>query len=188
MPGYNLEVLQMMAGFMQDSLSNYREDERQMEDSIEAAMGRMEIVQAQYDIVKIQQKMYFDMEMAQLEEIWADSDGKWDFDFSHREGINQAMQDAMDAMMNETFAMKDDELKLLLKAAEDSVNHFTDAVEKFKDNVKMYVEKTKASMELQTEFYNLVRENTLKMEHEQENFEDAIEEWKEEERAKEGSR
>ena len=183
-----METLRLMAGIMHASLSNYRADERQMEDSIEAAMGRMEIVQVQYDIVKTQQELYFAMEMVQLEELWADSDAKWDFDISHREGINQAMQGAIEAMINETFTMKDEELRLLLAAAVDSVNHFQDAVKKFNESVRMYVEKTRESMELQTDYFTLLGENTVKMEQEQKNFEDAIEEWKEEQEAKEGRR
>ena len=117
-----------------------------MEDNITAAMGRMEIVQQQYSIVETQQKMYFDMEMMMLEEIWADSDNKFDFDFSHRQGMEDAIQDAMDAMTNETFSMRQNELEMMLQTAEDSVRHFEDAVNKFEDDVKIYMKKTKASM------------------------------------------
>ena len=132
---------------MHMSFSDYRADERQMEDNITAAMGRMEIVQQQYRIVETQQKMYFEMEMMMLEEIWADSDNKFDFDFSHRQGMENAIQDAMDAMMNETFAMRQTELEMMLKSAEDSVSHFQDAVTKFEADIQIYLEKTKASME-----------------------------------------
>ena len=132
---------------MHTSFSNYRADERQIEDNITAAMGRMEIVQQQYSIVETQQKMYFEMEMMMLEEIWADSDNKFDFDFSHRQAMEDAIQDAMDTMMNETFAMRQTELEMMLKSAEDSVRHFQDAVTKFQADVQIYLEKTKASME-----------------------------------------
>ena len=139
--------LQSLADVMHTSFSDYRADERQMEDNITAAMGRMEIVQQQYSIVETQQKMYFEMEMMMLEEIWADSDNKFDFDFSHRQGMEDAIQDAMDAMMNETFAMRQTELEMMLKSAEDSVSHFQDAVTKFEADIQIYLEKTKASME-----------------------------------------
>ena len=186
MPVYDLETLQEIAKIMEASLRNYRADERLMEKSIEAAMATMKIIQTQYNIVKTQQEMYFEMEMAQLEKIWEDSDTKWDFDFSHREGINQVMKDAMDAMINETFTMKDVELTLLLESAGDSVDHFQDAVEKFKERVQMYTEKTSASMDLQKQFYTLVEENTDKMKQEQKIFEQALEGWKEKEIQKEG--
>merc|ERR1719264_1916536 len=117
-------------------------------------MGRMEIVQQQYSIVETQQKMYFEMEMMMLEEIWADSDNKFDFDFSHRQAMEDAIQDAMDAMMEETFAMRQTELEMMLNSAEDSVSHFQDAVTKFQADVQIYLEKTKASMEVQTAEYN----------------------------------
>ena len=142
-----MQDLQNLADVMHTSFSDYRADERQMEDNITAAMGRMEIVQQQYSIVETQQKMYFEMEMMMLEEIWADSDNKFDFDFSHRQGMEDAIQDAMNAMMDETFSMRQTELEMMLKSANDSVKHFEDAVDRVEANIDIYVLKTKASME-----------------------------------------
>ena len=146
-PEYNLGDLQSLADVMHTSFGDYRADERQMEDNITAAMGRMEIVQQQYSIVETQQRMYFEMEMMMLEEIWADSDNKFEFDFSHRQGMEDAIQDAMDGMIAEIFAMRENELEIMLKSAEASVSHYEDAVNTVKKSINIYTSKTKSSME-----------------------------------------
>ncbi len=42
-------------------------------------------------------ELYFDMEMAQLEAIWADSSTQWNFDFEHRNAIQESINNAMNA-------------------------------------------------------------------------------------------
>jgi hypothetical protein len=51
--------------------------------------------------------MYFDMEMKQLEAIWADSSTQWNFDFNHRNEIQSNMNNAFGAQVPLLFFVAD---------------------------------------------------------------------------------
>jgi hypothetical protein len=51
-------------------------------------------------------ELYFDMELQQLEAIWADSSTQWNFDFDHRNEIQEAMNNAFNAQAEQIFKMQ----------------------------------------------------------------------------------
>ena len=46
-------------------------------------------------------ELYFDMEMKQLEAIWADSSTQWNFDFEHRNEIQESINNAINAQSDQ---------------------------------------------------------------------------------------
>ena len=51
-------------------------------------------------------ELYFDLELQQLEAIWADSSTQWHFDFEHRNEIQENMNNAFNAQAEQIFAMQ----------------------------------------------------------------------------------
>ena len=75
------------------------------------------------------------MEMTQLEAIWADSSTQWNFDFEHRNEIQQNINDAMNAQAGIMFQMQEEQYKEMLKEAEASVTHMSEVVDKYQGQV-----------------------------------------------------
>jgi hypothetical protein len=81
-------------------------------------------------------ELYFDMEMKQLEAIWADSSTQWNFDFNHRNEIQSNMNGAFNAQAELLFQLQDQQYKEMLAEAQASVAHMEDVVSKYEGQVR----------------------------------------------------
>ena len=183
-PSYSVEQVKELAEVMHSRMQDYRNTELAQEQQLLAAMSRVQDMQVQFDLIEAEQEMYFSMEMIQLEAMWAATDNAWNFSFEHRNGIEDNIGTAMEAMMNQTFEMRDKELTRMLAEAEMSVEHIKDVIEKYQSQIERYLAMAKASFTVQKEeFYKLgVARTTFREEFR--DFEHAVEDWQYEQTVK----
>ena len=183
-PSYSVDQVKDLAEVMHQRMQDYRNTELAQEQQLLAALARVEDMQVQFDIIEAEQELYFSMEMIQLEAMWAATDNAWNFSFEHRNGIEDSIGTAMEAMMNQTFEMRDKELVQMLAEAEMSVEHIKDVIAKYRSQIDRYLAMAKASFAVQQEeFYKLgVARTTFREEFR--DFERAVEEWQYEQTVK----
>jgi len=96
-------------------------------------------------------ELYFDMEMKQLEAIWADSSTQWNFDFNHRNEIQSNMNDAFGAQADQIFQLQDQQYKEMLAEALASVVHMEEVVNKYSGQVRKKERKKERKIERKKE-------------------------------------
>ena len=177
-PTYSIETVSSLANLMHDRMTNYKANELQQETQLSLATGRATDMQISFETVKMQQQQYFSTELSILDSIWAAVDNQWDFDFAHRNGIEDQISSSMDAIQNQIFDMQEQELKAALDEAIMSQQHIDDVIESYENQVARLNDLVKASVDVQSQLMERLKENTNNMEHEFDNFKHAIEDWK----------
>ena len=95
-PTYSLSTIEDLSNVMYDKLTRYRTNEIAQENQLFVAQGRITDMSTQFKIVDQQQEMYFDLEKAILNEIFAATDNAWHWSFEHRNASDQAIGNALD--------------------------------------------------------------------------------------------
>ena len=183
-PSYSISIVGNLASLMADRMTNYRDNERQQELELTLATGRAADMQINFEIVKMQQQQYFSTEQSILDSIWASTDNQWDFDFSHRNGIEEQITGSMNSIQDQIFALQEQELKSALAEATMSQKHIDDIIEAYENQIDKLNEMVKSSLYVQSQFIEDLNKKTYNMKQEIDNLEIAIEEYKHEQEVK----
>jgi len=179
-PRYSIDTIADLADVMVDRMTQYRQNEILQEEQLFIAMGRVQDMQIQFDLIEQQQQLYFDTELAILDSIWAATDNSWDFSFDHRNSIEDTIIGAMNASTEAAFQMEEQEFKELLEKAEANVKHMEDVVEKYKSQEGRLQQKAEASFVAMVSLHDNLDSKVDDMNSEIDAFKEAIDDWKHE--------
>jgi hypothetical protein len=177
-PTYSVATISSLASVMHTKMHDYRENEMQQELNLTLASGRSQDMQVHFKEIEQQQQLYFELEKAQLDAIWAAADNNWNFDFEHRNGIEDSISGSLDSMSDEMFAMQETDLKNALAAAKLSQAHIDAVVEEYETQVARTLDLVKGSITIQKNLVDRLKQNAHDMDIEFKKFEIAIEVWK----------
>ena len=183
-PAYSIDIVSSLAGLMYDRMMAYQQNEINQEIQLADATNIAQMMQTNFEMVKMQQQQYFSQELAVLDSIWAAADNNWNFDFDHRNGIEDQIGASMDAIQNQIFEMQEQALKQALTEAEMSQQHIDDVIDQYKKQITRLNDLVTASVDVQSKLMERLKDNTNNLEIEFDKFEQAVEDWKHEQEVK----
>jgi len=128
--------------------------------------------------------MYFNMELAILESIWAATDNAWTFSFDHRNDIENQIGGSLDSMMEQMFQMQQEDLDNMMREAESSLEHIQAVIDKYKNEIARFLTVADASVTVQEDLIDRLKLDAGSVQNEVEDFEDAVDQWKHEQEVK----
>ena len=176
-PSYSVDTISGLAKIMYDRMSLYKQNELSQEEQLFIASGRVQDMKVQFEMIEQQQELYFEMERSILDSIWAAADNNWNFDFQHRNGIEDQISGSLDAIAEQMLDMQQKDLEMALAEAELSVAHIEAVINKYETQVARLLQFTKASIEVQTELVRRLKHNSYNMKGAFLQFERAIEDY-----------
>ena len=183
-PSYTIGTISQLAEVMHQSIGDYKANEIAQELNMTLASGRAQDMQLQFKIIEEQQQQYFEKEQAQMDAIWAADDNNWDFDFEHRNGIEDQISGSLDDISREMLDMQEQDLTNTLAAAVLSQKEIQTSIEEYEKQVSRWLDTVQASMNVQATLLDRLKNDSAQMEIEFDNFDRAIEEYKEMQEAK----
>ena len=179
-PFYNTDMMSALAGLMFDRMSLYAANETVLMQRLEDALSRMEDMNKNFEDARLLRELYFETELATLEEIWNSTDSAWQWDFDAQRNMESSIQDSIQKNGEEMFEMEKNELEEMLERAKDTVESDQAVVDKFKDEIDRYAVQAKLSLDFQRNKIKETNQAGKDVESEKEQFDSDIEKWKEE--------
>ena len=176
-PSYKLSVIKEQAEVMRDMMDLYWTQERDQNDQILQSQGRMEDIQRQFEVVQIQQDMYFEKEKAALDQIFEFSANDWEWEFEHRNEIQNNVNNAIESTGGFMAEMQEQELNQMLLAAQQSVQHYQDLKVEYQKAVERWDEDAKESTRVIDELSTKLDDSTVTLTDEVNNFNAAVEDY-----------
>ena len=159
-PSYSVETISSLASIMHSNMLDYKLNELQQESNLFSTSARVQDMKVQFEMIEQQQKMYFEMEQSILDAIWAAADTNWNFDFEHRNGIENQIGGSLNDIQTQINEMPQNDLIRALKAAKDSRAHIEAVIVKYQTQVERFGQMTKASLYVQTQLIERLQINS----------------------------
>jgi len=179
-PFYTTKTMGDLAKVMFDKMNVYRLDEEMLLSNLSMALGRMTDMNQHFEDAKRQRQLYFERELETLEEIWNSTDSSWHWSFENSRNMEDSIQGSIQAAQEQMFEMQKNELVEMLQRTKDTVKMDKEIVQKYKDEIERYSEQTGMSLKLQRDLLEETNDMGDRVEKEKEEFNEAVEEWKEE--------
>ena len=176
-PNYKLSVIKDQAEILYDMMHLYWDQERDQDLQILLSQGRMEDIQRQFEVIQIQQNMYFEKERAALNQIFASSEIDWEWNFEHRNEIHDSINNATETTGKFTSEMQEQELNQMLLAAEQSVKHYKDLKVEYQNAVERWALDAEESTRVINELNEKLTESTETLKNETTKFEGAVQDY-----------
>jgi len=179
-PFYTTKTMGDLAKVMFDKMNAYRQDEEVLLSKIFDALGRMTDMNQHFEDAKRQRQLYFERELETLEEIWNSTDSSWHWSFENSRNMEDSIQGSIQETGEQMFQMQENELIEMLERTKDTVKMDKEIVQKYKDEIERYSEQTGMSLKLQRDLLEDTNAMGERVEKEKDEFNEAVEEWKEE--------
>lgn len=179
-PFYSTKVIKNLAEVMYDRMSDYDTTERALMLNLNSALGRMGNMNQNFEDARRMRELYFERELKTLEEIWNSTDSAWHFNFNASRNMENSIQDSIQKNGKEMFQLEKNELKEMLARAKETVISSQAVVDKFKEEIDRYSDEVTLSYKSQRNLLAETNKMGDKVKKEKDNFDTAIEKWKEE--------
>ena len=138
-PPYSEGTSSGLTSIMYSSMTDYKQNEMAQEEQLFIASGRVNDIEVHFDMVGQQQKYYFEKEKAVLELIWAAEDNEWNFNFEHRNEIEDNVGGAMNDINDQMDDINELDLVIVKEEAEASLLHIETVIKKYESHVGQYL-------------------------------------------------
>ncbi len=176
-PNYKLSVIKEQAEILHDMMDLYWTQERDQDAQILQSQGRMEDIQRQFEVIQIQQNMYFEKERAALNQIFEFSSNNWEWEFEHRNEIHDNINNAIETTGEFTSEMQEQELNQMLLAAQQSVEHYKDLKVEYQNAVNRWAFDAEESTRVINELNEDLKDSTDTLTEEVDKFEGAVQDY-----------
>ena len=176
-PNYKLSIIKDQAEILHDMMNLYYTQERDQDAQILQSQVRMEDIQRQFEVIQIQQNMYFEKERAALNQIFEFSSNNWQWEFEHRNEIQNNINDAIETTGGFMSDMQEQELNQMLAAAELSVHHYEDLKVEYQNAVNRWALDAEESTKVINELNDELKDSTDTLSKEVDKFEDAVQDY-----------
>merc|ERR1719259_1185581 len=95
--------------------------------------SKIQDMHLKFEMVQQQQEPYFQTEKTILDAIWAATDNAWHWSFEHRNTIEKAIEEQFNATGKLIGDLQQQQLKVMLDQAQQSVSHYEDSIQKYKE-------------------------------------------------------
>ena len=177
-PSFSLSTIKDLSEVMYNRLDKYLTNENNQNTRLENTLGKVDEIKRHFAEVELQQQYYFEQELSDLERIFDMAQADADFSFDHREGIANAINDAMSQTDNQLNELKEQELKQMLAEAQESMTHYSDVVEAHKRDIARFQQKVSVGQTAIQEFKKDLDEAIDNLEKENDEFQDAVDDYK----------
>ena len=170
-PIYTLGTIQQLADVLYDELTVYRDDEIATELELFIAQGRLHDMQIQFSMVQLQQQLYIDAEMEEMDRIFNLYNESSQFNFEHREAIKNETEKALNLILEYAFTIKSQEYEHMLDQAEDAKMHYEATVNKYRTEVERFLDTAQREIELENDIMNTLDVDVNSLNYQLEEFE-----------------
>jgi len=183
-PFYRTALISDLAGVMYDKMSLYAANETVLLLKLDMAFGRIADMNKNFEDARMMRELYFERELQTLEEIWNSTDTAWHWTFNASRNMEESIQDSIQKNGEEMFQMQENELKEMLERAKDTVESDQAVIDKLNEELLRYSEEATKSVKLQKTLLAETNAAGDNVNTEKEIFDNNMEQWKEEQRAK----
>jgi len=124
--------------------------------------GRVLDMRTNFDTVEETQRLYFDMQLELLNEIFTSDSESWIWDHRDREEQTKIINEMLDKIMEQMIEMQLQEMNIMLSEAEETVKHYENAMESYVSEAERYAMKAFIEVEaLKEAFISIKNEASM---------------------------